>query len=237
MMVDMYVPQHFAMSDQEIRRLLAATDVVDLVTSHAEGLQATYLPVVYDPTYEDGHGSAPYGRLVAHAQRNNPQVRLPITGPVLAIVHGTDHYVSPAVLPSTSEHGRVVPTWDYTTVHLRGTVRIHDDLQWCREAVTRLTGRHEPAGDWTITDPPGDYVDRMLRAVVGIEFLVTGWEGKAKMSQNRTPADLEALVAHRRAVGDEEGADYLERVSLPAARTRADLLRDVRTRRQPVPDV
>lgn len=224
MMVGMYVPQHFSMSDDEVRALLASADVVDLVTPHAEGLQATFLPVVYDP--EPG----PYGRLIAHAQRNNPQVMAPITGPGLAIVHGTDHYVSPTGLPSTTEHGRVVPTWDYVTAHVRGTVRIHDDAAWTREAVTLLTRRHEDAGGWGVDDPPGDHVDRMLRAVVGIELLITGWEAKAKMSQNRTPADLEALVARRRELGDDSGADFLEQISLPAARARAALVQDVRAR-------
>lgn len=220
----MYVPQHFSMSDDEVRAMLASADVVDLVTPHAEGLQATFLPVVYDP--EPG----PYGRLIAHEQRNNPQVAVPVTGPGLAIVHGTDHYVSPTDLPSTTEHGRVVPTWDYVTAHLRGTVRVHDDPAWTREAVTRLTQRHEGEQGWGVADPPGDHVDRMLRAVVGIELVITGWEGKAKMSQNRTPADIEALIARRRGLGDDAGAAYLEQVSLPAAQARAALVEGVRAR-------
>ena len=220
----MYVPEHFSMADDEVRDLLARTDVVDLVTVHPSGLHATLLPVVYDP--EPG----PFGRLVAHAQRNNPQVREPITGPGLVIVHGTDHYVSPAGLPSTTEHGRVVPTWDYVTAHVRGDVVLHDDPGWKREAVALLTHRHEGEQGWGVADPPGDHVERMLRAVVGIELVVTGWEGKAKMGQNRTPADIEALVARRRGLGDDAGTAYLEQVSLPAARARAELLQRVRNR-------
>lgn len=220
----MYVPEHFSMADDEVRDLVARTDVVDLVTPHARGLHATLLPVVHDPL------PGPYGRLVAHAQRNNPQVREPITGPGLVIVHGTDHYVSPAGLPSTDAHGRVVPTWDYVTAHVRGEVVLHDDPEWKREAVDLLTRRHEGEQGWGIADPPGDHVERMLRAVVGIELVITGWEGKAKMGQNRTPADLEVLVAHRRGLGDDAGAAYLEQVSLPAARARAELLERVRTR-------
>ncbi|WP_092606220.1 FMN-binding negative transcriptional regulator [Raineyella antarctica] len=220
----MYVPRHFSMSDDEVRTLLASVDVVDLVTPHADGLQASFLPVLHDP--EPG----PYGRLVAHVQRNNPQATSPVTGPGLVIVHGPDHYVSPSGLPSTAEHGRVVPTWDYVTVHLQGEVRFHDDPAWTRAAVTRLTERHEPADGWSVDDPPGDHVERMLRAVVGVEFMITGWQGKAKMAQNKTPADVEALVARRRELGDRAGADHLEQVSLPAARARAALLEDVRGR-------
>ncbi|WOP17336.1 FMN-binding negative transcriptional regulator [Raineyella sp. LH-20] len=220
----MYIPQHFAMSDDEIRTLLAAVDAADLVTRHGEELEATYLPFVHDPT------PAPYGRLIAHVQRNNPQVREPITGPGLVIAHGTEHYVSPVGLPSKAEHGKVVPTWDYVTVHVRGEVRLHDDLDWAREAVTVLTERHEPAAEWTVQDPPGDFVDRMLRAVIGVEFVITGWSGKAKMAQNKTPADLAVLIDRLRAAGDDEGAGYLERVSLPAATARAALVADVRSR-------
>lgn len=224
MMVSMYVPEHFSMADDEVRDLVARTAVVDFVTPHADGLHATFLPVVYDP--EPG----PYGRLIAHAQRTNPQVREPITGPGLVIVHGTDYYVSPAGLPSTAEHGRVVPTWDYVTAHVRGAVVLHDDPEWKRTAVELLTRRHEGEQGWGVADPPGDHVERMLRAVVGIELLITGWEGKAKMAQNRTPADLEALIARRRGLGDDAGAAYLEQVSLPAARARAALLEDLRAR-------
>ncbi len=224
MIVGMYIPQHFAMGDDEIRTLLASVGAADLVTRHGDDLEATYLPFVYDPS------PAPYGRLIAHVQRNNPQVREPITGPGLVIAHGTEHYVSPVGLPSEAEHGRVVPTWDYVTVHVRGEVRLHDDPQWTREAVTVLSERHEPGDEWTVQDPPGDFVDRMLRAVIGVEFVITGWSGKAKMAQNKAPADLVVLIDRLRAAGDAEGADYLERVSLPAATARAELVADVRSR-------
>ena len=220
----MYIPQHFAMGDDEIRTFLATVDTADLVTRHGEDLEASYLPFVYDPA------PAPYGRLIAHLQRNNPQVREPITGPGLVIAHGIEHYVSPVGLPSKAEHGRVVPTWDYLTVHVRGEVRLHDDLEWTRAAVTALTERHEPAGEWTVQDPPGDFVDRMLRAVIGLEVVITGWSGKAKMAQNKAPADLAVLIERLRAAGDTEGAEYLQRVSLPAAVARTELVADVRAR-------
>lgn len=220
----MYVPQHFAMTDDRVRALLDHP-TADVITVHDSGLQASFLPLVYDAA------PGPYGRLIGHLQRTNPQAHGPIHGEGLVIVHGTDHYASPAGLPSTVANGGGVPTWNYVTAHVRGEVVLHDDTDWCRQAVTRLSEAHEPDGAWRVGNPPADYLERLLPAVVGIEVVISGWEGKAKMAQNRTPADLEALVTRLRTAGDDEGADFLEEVSLPAARAREALVEGVRRRR------
>lgn len=219
----MEVPAHFAMPDDQLRSVLEQLGVADLVTVHADGLLATPLPLLFDP--EPGE----HGALIGHVARNNRQWSTPTTAESLVIARPTDHYVSPAWLPSKTEHGQVVPTWDYLTVHVYGDLVAHDDPAWTREAVRRLTERHEGAGGWTVEDPPGDYVERMLRAIVGIELRITRIEAKAKMAQNKTPADVAALATALREHGDERGAAYLTDVSLPAARRRADLLADLRS--------
>lgn len=123
--------------------------------------------------------------------------------PALLIVTGADAYVSPTWYAAKAEHGKVVPTWNYSTVHLTGLARIHDDPAWLRMAVEELTDEHERTREhpWRVTDAPSSYVDGQLRGIVGVELTVTRVEGKAKLSQNRSRADREGVVAGLRRSG------------------------------------
>lgn len=222
----MYVPAHFALPDADALAVLAAAGACDLVTTGPDGLTATYLPFQHEP-------GAGLGSLTAHLARNNDQWRH--TGEALVIAHGPDHYVSPAWLPSLADNPRQVPTWDYVTVHAYGELVVHDDVDWLRAHVRALTERHEAgeATPWRVEDA-GDYAERMLRAVVGVEVRLTRVVGKAKMAQNKPPADVEALAAYVEA-SDPEGARYLREVSLPAACRRAGVLDDVAAGRYRAP--
>jgi transcriptional regulator len=139
-----------------------------------------------------------------HLARANPHWRDVADGaPALAIVTGAEAYVSPAWYASKSEHGRVVPTWNYSQVHLTGRLTVHHDPAWLRDAVTRLTEAHErPRPDpWSVTDAPEAYVGKQLRAIVGLELAVEKVEAKAKLSQNRSDADRAGVVRGLRAEG------------------------------------
>ena len=223
----MYVPAHFAMTDAQIQDVLMRMGSADLVTHHESGLLATPLPFVFDPT------RGAHGALLGHVARNNRQWSEPTTCESLVVVSLTDHYVSPADLPSSREHGRVVPTWDYVTVHVYGDLIAHDDVAWTAQVVRRLTEQHEgrPGSrrpEWSVDDAAPGYVDAMLRAVVGLELQITRIEAKAKMAQNKAPADVVALAELLAAEGDAEGERWLRNVSLPAAQARADTLAALR---------
>jgi transcriptional regulator len=148
------------------------------------------------------------GVLRAHFARANPHWRRLDAAPdrdpaVLVIFDVANTYVSPSAYPSKAEHGRVVPTWNYEAVHVRGTVRLHDDIDWVRSLVTDLTDRREAAHvrsrqrstPWAVTDAPPDFVDAQLRAIVGVEVEITSIEGKRKLSQNRSEADRSGVLA------------------------------------------
>ncbi|MCP9948532.1 FMN-binding negative transcriptional regulator [Actinomadura madurae] len=194
----MFVPAHFSADDAEVRELLAGCGAADLVTSTPRGLVATYLPVLYDPD------AGEHGALLAHVARNNDQWREPAAGESLFILHGPDAYVSPSWYASKAEHGRVVPTWNYLTAHVYGRLVVHDDPEWVGGMVRRLTDRHEngriPA--WSVDDAPPAFVEGQLRAIVGLELVITRIEAKAKMSQNRPEADVAGVVEAYRAQGD-----------------------------------
>jgi transcriptional regulator len=139
-----------------------------------------------------------------HLARANPQWRaVADKAPALAVVTGPDAYVSPAWYPSKDEHGRVVPTWNYSQVHLTGRLTVHHDPAWLLDAVTRLTDRHEEhrTDRWSVDDAPAPYVEKQLKAIVGLEMAVERVEAKAKLSQNRSEADRAGVVAGLRAEG------------------------------------
>ena len=208
----MYIPAHFLPDEATVRELLDQQGAADLVTSTSDGLQATLLPFLYDPPgSRDGTGEL--GSLVGHVARNNQQWRLPAEGSALVIVRGPDAYISPAWYATKREHGRVVPTWNYLTAHVYGRLVIHDDVAWLEALVRRLTVHHEAGRrqPWSVDDAPPDYVAGQLRAIVGVEVLIERIEAKAKLSQNRSSADIGGVIAGLDEAGRPAIADAMRR--------------------------
>lgn len=200
----MYVPKHFAADDADVAALLAEMGSADLVTPTASGLVATFLPLLHD---------APRGSLVGHVARNNHHWRVEPTGESLVLAHGPDAYVSPSWYASKREHGRVVPTWNYTTAHIHGELVVHHDEAWLEDVVRRLTHVHEAgsAQPWSVDDAPAAFMAGQLRAIVGVELRIARIEAKVKLSQNRPAADVDGVVAGLRERGDTAAADAVER--------------------------
>jgi len=191
----MYLPRHFTQTDMaEIAAFVDAAQSADLVTFDGTKPVSTLLPVIWDrPASDDG-----YGRLLGHIAIANEQWKTAMPGAeALAIVRGPQAYISPGWYESKTRHGRVVPTWNYEAVHLTGTLAFHQDPEWLRAFVTRLTTAHESgrARPWAVTDAPPEYIDGQLRAIVGVELTVTSVEAKQKLSQNRSELDREGVVA------------------------------------------
>lgn len=162
-----------------------------LVTASPDGLFATHLPLVLD------RSAGPLGTLRGHVARANPHHRqAAATTPALVIFTGPDAYVSPSWYASKAEHGKVVPTWNYVAVHAQATLRWIEDAESLRAHLRALTHRHEHARPhpWSIDDAPAEYIATQLRAIVGVELVVTALEGKWKMSQNRPAADIDGVV-------------------------------------------
>lgn len=165
---------------------LSTIVAADLVTMTEKGLVTTFLPVLYDGT-----------NFISHMARNNEQWKLAPHGEALLIAHGPDAYVSPTWYAATTEHGRVVPTYNYSTAHIYGELRVQEEPAWLDAAVRALTLRHEASRStpWSVDDPPAGYVEGQLRAIVGLEFVVHRVEMKHKMSQNRPAGDIDGIVA------------------------------------------
>lgn len=203
----MYIPAHFAAGPEALQDLLAHPGAANLVTTTARGLVATLLPFVYDPA------AGEHGALLGHVARNNTQWSEPALGESMVIIQRPDAYISPNWYASKAEHGRVVPTWNYSAAHVYGNLIIHDDPVWLGGLVRRLTDVHEAGSErpWSVDDAPERYVAGQLRAIVGVELLITRVEAKLKLSQNRPAADIDGVVAGLSARGDADAAAAVER--------------------------
>ncbi|KRE63980.1 transcriptional regulator [Arthrobacter sp. Soil736] len=198
----MYTPEHFAVHPDAVQDLLKMPAAANLITATPQGILATMLPFVYDPSVGE------HGALQGHLARNNPQWSEPAMGESLVIVQGGDAYISPSWYASKAAHGRVVPTWNYSTAHVYGKLAVHDDPDWLSRHVRRLTDLHEAGFEqpWAVDDAPERYISGQLRAIVGVELLITRIEAKNKLSQNRPDADVDGVVAGLAARGEAQVA-------------------------------
>ena len=207
----MYVPRHFAEERIDVlHHAIEQTGLATLVSLGANGLIATHLPMVLD------RASGPYGTLYGHVARGNPHWRdFDPSVQTLAIFPGPDAYISPNWYATKAADGRVVPTWNYLTVHAYGTLQTYDDPVRLKAHVERLTQRHESGQPtpWQVSDAPEDFVEGLLKGIVGLEVPIERIEGKWKMSQNRPEADKLGAIAGLETSGD------------PAARAVAEVMR------------
>lgn len=200
----MYNPSQFEETRPEVLRDLIVTHPFGaLVTLTSAGLDANHIPFEFSAT------EGPHGTLRGHVARANRVWQdFSRDVEVLVIFSGPSSYITPSWYETKKETGKVVPTYNYCTVHAHGPLRIHDDREWLRGMVTRLTQRHESArpAPWAVADAPTDFINQQLAAIVGIEIPITRIAGKWKVSQNRPAADQAGVVTGLRAQGAAESA-------------------------------
>jgi transcriptional regulator len=187
----MYLPRHFEQHDRAaLVALMRERPLATLVVATPSGPSADLIPLEY--VADEG----PHGTLRGHVARANPLWQH-AGASVLAVFAGPEAYISPGWYASKREHGKVVPTWNYTMVQARGTLRAVDDAPWLRALVGRLTDHHEASqrAPWQVGDAPDEYVQQMLRAIVGIEITLDTLQGKWKVSQNRGAQDRSGVAA------------------------------------------
>jgi transcriptional regulator len=188
----MYTPAYHAFNDIEKMRAHIAAHSLGAWVCHAHGqLIANHIPFVLDAK----HGS--HGRLLAHVSRANSVWRELIGGaPSVVMFMGPSAYITPSWYPGKRQHGKVVPTWNYVTVHAHGMARAMEDTCWILDVLNRLTDTQESqrTEPWKVSDAPSAYIDKMLRAVVGIEITIDRVEGRLKVSQDEDEQDRRGTV-------------------------------------------
>ncbi|MFI0815744.1 FMN-binding negative transcriptional regulator [Streptomyces sp. NPDC021098] len=204
----MYTPKHFVPDEAAVHDLLTHQGASDLITMTPHGLVGTLLPFVYDPD------AGEHGALIGHMARGNDHWRQPVQGEAMVIVHGPEAYVTPTWYATKAEHHRVVPTWNYVIAHVYGQLVVHDDPAWTEAQIRRLTDRHEAgsAEPWSVDQAPATFIERQLRAVVGVEVLISRVEAKFKLSQNQPQRNVEGVVAGLEARGRADDAAVAEAI-------------------------
>ncbi len=201
----MYLPSAFRQDDlAELHAQMQASPFALLTSAGAAGVQASHLPLLLAP--DEGE----FGTLYGHFARANPHWRdLQDDAEALAVFSGPDAYISPGWYPAKAEHGKVVPTWNYIAVHARGPVELIEEPERLLQIVSRLSDQHESGRErpWAVSDAPREYIDSMLRAIVGFALPIRRLEGKWKLGQNRSAADQQGVrdgLASSLSPGDRE---------------------------------
>lgn len=193
----MYTPPAFRDEDQSsLHATMRSAQIANFVTMSTSGLISTPLPLFLEADESER------GVLYGHLARGNPQWKAAPISDALAIFMGPDAYISPSWYASKKTDGKVVPTYNYVSVHAYGPVEFFEDADRLLSIVTRLTNLYETprTSPWAVTDAPADFIKSQLRAIIGIRMPITRLEGKRKLSQNR-PVDLER-VANELAASD-----------------------------------
>ncbi len=193
----MYTPKYHALTNvAAMRAHIAEYPLGAWVCMAQSQLMANHIPFVLDVQ----HGA--HGRLLGHVSRANPVWRQLADGaPSVVMFMGPHAYITPSWYPGKNQHGKVVPTWNYVTVHAHGMARAIEDTEWILDVINRLTDAQESRRDtpWRVSDAPAAYIDQMLKAVVGIEIKIERLEGRLKVSQDEDKQDrLGAVEGLRR---------------------------------------
>ena len=205
-----YLPQHFEQHDPALLGgLVQAHPLATLITPGEAGVCVDHIPLALDP--QDG----PCGTLVGHVARANPLWKRAHGQAVVAVFSGPQVYITPSYYPSKVTTHKVVPTWNYSVVHAHGVLQAVEDAEWLHGLVSRLTQQNEAGRNapWAVTDAPPDYVQQMLRAIVGIRIPLTQLVGKWKVSQNRDVVDRRGVA--QGLVADGVAANHVHHLVLP----------------------
>ena len=207
----MYQPPHFVETRPDVlHALIRAHPLGLLVSNGTDGPIANPLPFLLDAD------AGPHGRLRAHLAKANPQWRSISENtemPVLVVFQGADSYVTPSWYETKRETGKVVPTWNYAVVQVRGRARIVDDKEWLAGQIAELTATHEApqAEPWQVTDAPAPFIEAQIKGIIGLEIEITELSGKWKVSQNRPVADRVGVANGLEAGGSADEMAHLVR--------------------------
>lgn len=183
----MYVNPLHRLTDRETLFALMASHPLGAWVCHGrDGLIANHVPFLLD------RSRGQFGTLIGHVSRANRVWReLGSAGPSVVMFQGPQAYITPGWYPSKAEHGEVVPTWNYVVAHAHGVARVVEDRDWVFDMLKRLVTAHEAArpSPWSVSDAPAPFMDKMMRAIVGIEIRIDRLEGKLKASQDEAMPD------------------------------------------------
>jgi transcriptional regulator len=173
----------------EALAFISAYPFATLVVNGKQGPVTALVPLVID---NDGLA------LLGHVARMNRfwEAAQQGGGHAVAVFRGADAYVSPSSYPSKQEHGKVVPTWNYVAVEVRGEITIETQAEAMMPYITALTDKMESHRKlpWQVSDAPDDYIAKLSRGIVGIRLSIDDVTHVKKVSQDKSVADKEGAA-------------------------------------------
>jgi transcriptional regulator len=210
----MYIPKQFEEQNVEtMHALIRARPLATLITLSPDGLDANHIPLHISAA------PAPFGTLRGHVARSNPVWHDHVKEvDALAVFHGPDAYITPSWYATKKETGKVVPTWNYATVHASGSLRIIEDAAWLRAQLEALTAHNEATFQkpWAVSDAPREFTDKLIEAIVGIEIVITKLSGKWKVSQNQPPQNQASVIEGLNASGIRDASSMVNLIDAAA---------------------
>ena len=205
----MYIPANFKVDDLEALTQLISNHPLGLLISNGEvGITTSPLPFLL----RNNRGEL---TLVAHiAKANKHWIDLQKSNDCLVIFSGHENYITPSWYPTKQTTHKVVPTWNYQIVEVRGKARVIEDGHWLRKQIGDLTDtmEHKRKTPWKVSDAPKDFIDSQIKGIVGIEIDVTAINGKYKMSQNKTTGEVEGVIGGLSNKSDEHHNDSIAEI-------------------------
>jgi transcriptional regulator len=213
----MYIPKHFEERDPGVLHALMRSHPLGAWVMETDGaLVVNHVPFIVDSARGE------YGTLICHVARTNPIWKsISERVPSVVIFQGPETYITPSWYPTKEAHGKAVPTWNYAVVHAHGFPRATEDREWLLRHVSELSQLHESERPvpWSVSDAPSEYIDNMLKAIVGIEIPISSIDGKWKTSQNRPLPDKLGIITGLNERGDGSSRQMAGLVQRHAAPT------------------
>lgn len=207
----MFIPKVFKVDCRDqMFALIKEHPLATLVCNTKAGLEANHLPMLV----EERDGKV---LLIGHIAKANPLHQNITNGTkVLVTFQGPQAYISASYYPNKQRDHKVVPTWNYTAVHVSGTLEFTHNKEELLAIVDTLTQAQEQSRKqpWKVSDAPQEYIDRMLNAIVGIRVSVDDMQGKWKVSQNQSGENRQGVI---KALGEEGNQAMAQTVALKSS--------------------
>lgn len=203
----MFQPSYFKQKNsQDMQSFIKDHPMASIVTLSSTGLIGNHIPMMVikrnDKYFLQGHV----------ARVNSIHKDYDNTTMALAMFHGPNAYISPNWYPSKKKDPKTVPTWNYVAVHVSGEIQFYDDTKWLKQHLTLLSDTHEKKinESWHISDAPDDYIEKMMKAIIGVEIEISEMAGNTKMSQNHPDENRAGVVKGLKTIGNEDVANWVE---------------------------
>jgi transcriptional regulator len=180
-----HTPTYVLTDPDEVKRLVRENPWATIVSNTASGLVASHYPVVLEETEGDTIS------IVSHVGRPDEKLHELGEHEVLVIIQGPHGYVS----PGWYGNGEFVPTWNHVTAHLYGTPVILSDSENF-EVLDDLVDHFEKQLPEPMSlDLDEDQARRIAKGTVGIRLVVSRFDARLKLSQNKTPEVVDRIIA------------------------------------------